>query len=330
MNSSGSVASYCLRRWSTCRAMMSRKLSPRRTQSSDLARSMPIEVPRPPLSLMTAVLRIASARDVVGHLDVGQRLHVEGLDRALGDHAGLAVLEEPVVVRERVDRDLVDPGLAHLLARQVEAVGAALACHASIVGCGRGRARTRRQTARGRQDRAARPGAGRPPASPAGRRAPRSRRPISRRRARPGTPYATPPPWRRTSPSAASRAPACCSTRSSPPASGCSCRWCCPTSTSTGPSTPDRDRLAPAVRAGCSSRPGRGSASTRSRRPTWCSCPGSRSRPPATGSGQGGGCYDRALARVPAGTPVAVVLYDDEVGRRRADATPTTYGWGSR
>ena len=30
--------------------------------------------------------------------------------------------------------------------------------------------------------------------------------------------------------------------------------------------------------------------------------------------GQGGGCYDRALTRVAAGTPVAVVLYDDEVG----------------
>ena len=30
--------------------------------------------------------------------------------------------------------------------------------------------------------------------------------------------------------------------------------------------------------------------------------------------GQGGGCYDRALVRVPPGTPVAVVLYDDEVG----------------
>ncbi|UFN46511.1 5-formyltetrahydrofolate cyclo-ligase [Nocardioides okcheonensis] len=30
--------------------------------------------------------------------------------------------------------------------------------------------------------------------------------------------------------------------------------------------------------------------------------------------GQGGGCYDRALPRVPAGTPVAVVLFDDEVG----------------
>jgi 5-formyltetrahydrofolate cyclo-ligase len=30
--------------------------------------------------------------------------------------------------------------------------------------------------------------------------------------------------------------------------------------------------------------------------------------------GQGGGCYDRALPRVSPGTPVAVVLYDDEVG----------------
>ncbi|HSU03768.1 MAG TPA: 5-formyltetrahydrofolate cyclo-ligase [Nocardioides sp.] len=36
----------------------------------------------------------------------------------------------------------------------------------------------------------------------------------------------------------------------------------------------------------------------------------------ATGDrlGRGGGSYDRALARVAAGTPVAVVLYDDEVG----------------
>jgi len=30
--------------------------------------------------------------------------------------------------------------------------------------------------------------------------------------------------------------------------------------------------------------------------------------------GQGGGCYDRALARVPVGTPVACLLYDSEVG----------------
>jgi 5-formyltetrahydrofolate cyclo-ligase len=31
--------------------------------------------------------------------------------------------------------------------------------------------------------------------------------------------------------------------------------------------------------------------------------------------GQGGGCYDRALGRVPIGTPVVCLLYDDEVGR---------------
>jgi 5-formyltetrahydrofolate cyclo-ligase len=30
--------------------------------------------------------------------------------------------------------------------------------------------------------------------------------------------------------------------------------------------------------------------------------------------GQGGGCYDRALPRALPGTPLAVVLYDDEVG----------------
>ena len=36
----------------------------------------------------------------------------------------------------------------------------------------------------------------------------------------------------------------------------------------------------------------------------------------ATGArlGQGGGCYDRALGRVPVGTPVVCLLYDDEVG----------------
>ena len=58
---SGSGASYSLRRCSTWRAITSRKESPRRTHSSDFARSMPIEVPRPPLSLITAVVRIASA-----------------------------------------------------------------------------------------------------------------------------------------------------------------------------------------------------------------------------------------------------------------------------
>ena len=31
--------------------------------------------------------------------------------------------------------------------------------------------------------------------------------------------------------------------------------------------------------------------------------------------GRGGGCYDRALGRVPVGTFACVLLYDDEVGR---------------
>jgi 5-formyltetrahydrofolate cyclo-ligase len=31
--------------------------------------------------------------------------------------------------------------------------------------------------------------------------------------------------------------------------------------------------------------------------------------------GQGGGCYDRALTRVPVGTPIVCLVYDEEVGR---------------
>ena len=135
MKISGRVASYSWRRCSTWRAMMSRKDSPRRTHSSDLARSMPIEVPRPPLSLITAVLADRRGGVLVGDLDVGQRRHVDRLDRRLGDHPGLAVLEEPVVVRERLDRDLVDARGDHLVARPVQPC----ATHESIVGLSGGR-----------------------------------------------------------------------------------------------------------------------------------------------------------------------------------------------
>ncbi len=61
MKMSGSVASYSRRRCSTCRAMMSRNDSPRRTHSRDFARSSPIDVASPPLSLTTTVLPIAAA-----------------------------------------------------------------------------------------------------------------------------------------------------------------------------------------------------------------------------------------------------------------------------
>lgn len=61
MNISGNRAPKVLRAESTWVAMMSRKDLPSRTSSSDLARSRPIEVPSPPLSLMMTVLSRASA-----------------------------------------------------------------------------------------------------------------------------------------------------------------------------------------------------------------------------------------------------------------------------
>jgi 5-formyltetrahydrofolate cyclo-ligase len=42
--------------------------------------------------------------------------------------------------------------------------------------------------------------------------------------------------------------------------------------------------------------------------------PGLAVSPSGDRMGRGGGCYDRALARVPAGTSVWVLLYDDELG----------------
>ena len=63
---------------------------------------------------------------LVGHLDVGEGLHLDRLDGGLGDHSRLPVLDQPVVVREDVDRRLVDAGIRHLLAAHLQALVAHL------------------------------------------------------------------------------------------------------------------------------------------------------------------------------------------------------------
>ena len=101
MKISGSGAPYSLRRCSTWRAMMSRNDRPRRTHSRDLARSMPIEVPRPPLSLITTVVRIASEAVSSGTSTSARDSISIGSMEDSGIIPGLTVLDQPVVVGER-------------------------------------------------------------------------------------------------------------------------------------------------------------------------------------------------------------------------------------
>ena len=61
MNSSGSRTPYVSRAARTCSTIRSRNVWSPRTGSSDLAFSIPMDVPSPPLSLMIAVRPSASA-----------------------------------------------------------------------------------------------------------------------------------------------------------------------------------------------------------------------------------------------------------------------------
>ena len=276
---------------------------------------MPIDVPSPPLSLITTVVRDGGCGVVGGHLDVGERVHVERLDRRLGDHAGLAVLEEPEVVGERLDGDLVHPGGRHLLARPVQTWTA----HASIVGWPGGSAATTRED------------------GPA-KTAVRDQVLAARRRSIPSPDLGVAaraiadhlladPEVRRAATVAAyvsvGREPGTARLLDALRAAGK--RVILPVL------LPDldldwavydgRDSLAPAGRGllePIGPRLGVDAVATAD----VVLVPGLAVSADGHRLGRGGGSYDRALARVPVGTFTCVLLYDDEVGRRRARRAP--------
>ena len=126
--------------------------------------------------------------------------------------------------------------------------------------------------------------------------------------------YAARPPWRRTSRSAPSPAP---------PPSWTACvglgkrvvaarRAARPRPRLGG--VPGADRRSRPRGAACSSPSAPGSASTPSPPPTSCWCPASRSRRTGDRMGRAAAATTAPSARVPVGTPVWVLLYDDEVG----------------
>ena len=103
--------------------MMSRKLRPGRTSSSDLALSMPIEVPSPPLSFTTAVAASASLGRLRIGVQVGQSgQFLDGFQIRLGQQTGLAGGEHFVRVGEHRDGARVNPVGRHQLSGTLQSV----------------------------------------------------------------------------------------------------------------------------------------------------------------------------------------------------------------
>ena len=207
-----------------------------------------------------------------------------GLDRGLGDHAGLAVLEQPVVVGEDLDRDRVDPGGGHLVACLVQGLCYPYLDRRLVRASSRARTPEPRRHVRGRQARAARPAAHR--AQPArslvelGEAGGRDRRRTCWRTRR----YAGRPPSRRTSRSGTE------------PGTGLlldALRRAGKRVHPAGAAARPRPRLGGATRAGSlapraarAARAGRAPAGRRRGRhaPTWCWCRAWPSSPTASGS----------------------------------------------
>ena len=101
--------------------MMSRKVLPSLTSSSDFARSIPMLVPSPPLSLIDDSLVERLAVRLVGQVVVGRDVG-ELLEVVVGEHPRLARLELLVVVREGGDRGVGHARVAHLLLRGLQSL----------------------------------------------------------------------------------------------------------------------------------------------------------------------------------------------------------------
>ena len=238
---------------------------------------------------------------LVVDLDVGDRLHVERVDRVLGDHAGLAALDQPVVVREDVDRHRIHAGGLHLLARLPQS----FRVHASIVGLLCAGVHGGRKTGPSRP-------AARCPSTPAPRR---------HRRARPAA---------RGPPARGSRDPPCGHrrrlrlrlqrARHRPAARGPARRR--QAGDPAGPAARQRPRLGGVRRPGstcarrdadCSSPTARCSGPTRWPRPTRCSCRawpwGATGCAWVVGAGPTTGCWGGSRS----GTFVCVLLNSEEV-----------------